>query len=107
MSFYTYFVDLDMGEMFLNFLLDKKIRAFAGVDVTCLQAFFDNYVPAAHKPQMWERWERLFMGVESSPYNAVCYFYWAEEFARENPAEVNNALRYNKGCIQSTRNGRL
>ena len=96
MSFYTYCVDLDLGEMFLNFLMDKKIRAFAGVDVTCLQVFFDDYVPAEHKPQMWERWERLFMGMKSSPYNAVRYFYWAEEFARGNPAEVNNALRYNK-----------
>ena len=96
MSFYTYCVDLDLGEMFLNFLMDKKIRAFAGVDVTCLQVFFDDYVAAEHKPQMWERWERLFMGMKSSPYNAVRYFYWAEEFARGNPAEVNNALRYDK-----------
>jgi hypothetical protein len=61
MSFYTYCVDLDLGEMFLNFLMDKKIQAFAGVDVTCLQVFFNDYVPAEHKPQMWERWERLFM----------------------------------------------
>jgi hypothetical protein len=96
MSFYMYCVDLDLGEMFLKFLMDKKMRAFAGVDVKCLQPFFEDYVPVAHKPQMWERWERLFMGMKSSPYNAVRYFYWAGEFARGNPAEVNNALRYDK-----------
>jgi hypothetical protein len=30
----TYMVDVDLGEMFLNFFLDERIRQHAGVDLT-------------------------------------------------------------------------
>ena len=33
------------------------------------------------------------MGMKSSPYNSVRYFYWAEEFSRGDPLEEGNALR--------------
>jgi hypothetical protein len=33
---------------------------------------------------------------EPLPYNYVRYFYWAEEFARGNPSDPKNALRYDK-----------
>ena len=32
----TWFVDIDLGEMFLNYWLDKVLRPFAGVDVSSL-----------------------------------------------------------------------
>ena len=38
MSFYTWCVDLDLGEMFVNVPMDTKIRSFAGVDLTPLAA---------------------------------------------------------------------
>jgi len=30
----TYYGDIDLGEMFLNYILDPKLRPYAGVDVT-------------------------------------------------------------------------
>jgi hypothetical protein len=42
------------------------------------------------------RWERLFMGMKPSPYNAVRYFYRAEELARGNPRDLNNPLHFSK-----------
>jgi hypothetical protein len=36
------------------------------------------------------------MGMKPSPYNAVRYFYLAEEFARGNPSDPKNALRYDR-----------
>lgn len=37
------------------------------------------------------------MGMKSSPYNAVQYFYLAEEFARGDPTASDNALRFD--CV--------
>jgi hypothetical protein len=89
----SYTVDADLGEMFLNFPMDPRIRPYAGVDLTSLRANLDK-VPA--KGRILERWERLFMGMKPSPYNSVRYFYWAEEFARGNPLGESNALRYDR-----------
>ena len=94
MSFYTWCVDLDLGEMFLNFPMDLKIRPFAGIDLTPLAKSLGVALRLGQK--LWERWERLFMGMKSSPYNAVRYFYLAEEFARGNPKDEKNALRYDR-----------
>ena len=32
----TYMCDCDVGEMFPNFMLEPKLRPYAGVDITCL-----------------------------------------------------------------------
>jgi hypothetical protein len=92
--FYSFTVDADLGEMFLNFPMDPAIRPFAGVDLTGLRDHLTE--PAPKGSRMLERWERLFMGMKSSPYNSVRYFYWAEEFGRGNPLDEGNALRYDR-----------
>jgi hypothetical protein len=46
----TYFADIDVGEMFLNFMLHEPVRIFAGVD-------FAAYLPLAHGGVVWERWQ--------------------------------------------------
>jgi hypothetical protein len=89
----SYTVDADLGEMFLNFPMDPKIRPYAGVELTALRKHLGE---APKKGRILERWERLFMGCRPSPYNAVRYFYWGEEFARGNPFAENNALRYDR-----------
>ena len=35
------------------------------------------------------------MGMRSSPYNAVRYYYWGEEFARGDPSLEYNPMGYN------------
>jgi len=34
----SYFGDLDLGEMLLNYMLDPKLRQYAGIDATELAA---------------------------------------------------------------------
>ena len=46
----TWFSDIDLGEMFLNYFLDEDLRRFAGVDVREIGG------------EQWERWERTLMG---------------------------------------------
>lgn len=99
LTYYTFCADLDLGEMFLNFPMDPAIRPYAGVDLTHLKLFLDDvelYKGTGNWLKIVERWERLFMGMKPSPYNAVRYFYWAEEFARGNPQDPANALRYDR-----------
>jgi hypothetical protein len=87
LTYNSFCVDLDLGEMFLNIPMDLKLRPYAGVDLTRLAPLFDDKAVLNSEGRPYERWERLFMGMKPSPYNAVRYFCWAEEFARGNPAD--------------------
>jgi hypothetical protein len=72
----TYMADVDIGEMFLNFILHRELRSLAGVDLT-------HYFPTEGKePKCWEAWERAAMGLRSSPYQAVQAMGVAEEVIR-------------------------
>ena len=52
----TWFSEIDLGEMFLNYFLDKDLREYAGVDVREIGG------------AKWERQERTLVGFRLSPY---------------------------------------
>lgn len=54
----TWFVNIDLGEMFLNYFLDEELREYAGVDVR------------EAGREKWEQWEQTLMGFRSSLF--VC-----------------------------------
>jgi hypothetical protein len=56
----TFMCDLDVGEMFLNFILHTDIRSLAGVDLT-------HYTKEGEHGTVWECWQRAAMGLTSSP----------------------------------------
>ena len=93
---YSWMADSDMGEMFLNFPMDKAVRSRAGIDVTQMRHAMPNLPPTGEgrHSRVLLRWERLFMGMKPSPYNAVRYYYWAEEMARGDPKDPKNPLHY-------------
>ncbi len=95
LSFYTFSVDLDLGEMFLNFPLDPVIRPYAGIDLTPFKRHFHTS-PTLPSSPLWERWERQFMGLKPSPFNSVRYFYWAEEFVRGDPMSDHNPMQWDE-----------
>ena len=82
--------DADFGEMFHNFMLEERIRKHSGVDVSSLKTKDSNTALTM------VRWNRLFMGMKSSPYNAVRHYYWGEEFARGNPRQTGNPMGYSR-----------
>ena len=55
----SWFGDVDVGEMFLNFLLDVKMRKYCGVDI--------SWMLAEEGTQLWECWHRMAMGMRPSP----------------------------------------
>lgn len=94
--------DIDLGEMFLNFPLDEKVRKYVGLDLTDMREVvensFENLIPEhmKHSKRLFLRWTRCLMGLRCSPYNAVRHFAWAEEFIRGHPSEPGNPFGYDQ-----------
>ncbi|GFH53884.1 hypothetical protein CTEN210_10360 [Chaetoceros tenuissimus] len=88
----TFFGDIDLGEMFLNYFLDEDLRSSAGVDVTNIADLLEVEVPEGKRLIM--RWERNLMGLKSSLYNCIRTFLWSEDFIRGDRKDSNNPLRW-------------
>jgi len=92
MDFDTFCVDLDLGEMFLNFPMHEKLRPFSGVDLTPFRK--DLHIPSVSSAL--ESWGRLFMGMKPSPYLSVRFYYLAEEIVRGSRKEHDNPMRFDE-----------
>ena len=82
----TWFGDIDLGEMFLNYPLDERIRPYAGVDVT----YVDNDLADSKVKRILERWTRCLMGFKPSPYVTTQTFAWSEEVIMGNHLDDSN-----------------
>ena len=86
----TFMGDNDIGEMFLNFLLDVNICKYAGVDLT------DLLESEGMGRRRWERWERLLMGFCPSPYLTTREMKKVEERTKGNRKDKHNIFRWDK-----------
>jgi hypothetical protein len=95
-SFYSWMMDLDLGEMFLNFPMDSSIRSYAGVDFKPTKRTIEAINAAQNQGPDFiddqERWERLFMGMLPSPFVAIQYLYIALEFAVGDRRDKDNPM---------------
>lgn len=87
----TFFGDIDLGEMFLNYFLDPALQPYAGVDVSrvCEST-------KVKSQRMILRWERSLMGVRSSPFNCVRLYLLSEDIIKGNRDDPNNPFRWNR-----------
>jgi hypothetical protein len=81
--------DLDMGEMFLNFPLDVKVRPYCGID---LGPYLDPN--KSRGPTWWEAWQRCVMGLISSPFICTKEASLADEVARGDPQDPSNPFHW-------------
>ena len=81
----TWFGDIDLGEMFLNYALDVEMRQYAGVDVTEVEDQIRH-----QSKRVLERWTRTLMGFRPSPYVATQTFAWSEEVIIGNYTDQDN-----------------
>ena len=93
----THMCDVDVGEMFLNFMLHPKLQLFCGVDITP----YDLDLSSLSFPQIkedgtkvWVSWDRIAMGLAWSPYQAVKTLHFAEEVIRGDPKDPANVFRW-------------
>lgn len=87
-----FMADNDVGEMFHNFVLHKELRKFCGLDMT---SFFTGQPGAIQSNgKLWERWNRLAMGLRNSPYNAVQGMMVIKEVILGDPLDDTNVFRW-------------
>jgi hypothetical protein len=81
---------IDVGDMFLNFIVHEDVRKVASVD---LSFYFPDEL-TERKRALLERWTRCGMGFRSSPYNTIQAILFAEEQIRGNPRDLGNVLHW-------------
>jgi hypothetical protein len=89
----TFMADLDIGEMFLNFVLHSNRRALCGVDLTQYGGTVKEFETVA-----WEVWQRAAMSLKPSPYQAVQGMMVTEELIKGDPADSTNSFKWDKVC---------
>ena len=88
----TWFGDIDLGEMFLNYTLDLELQPYAGIDVTDL----DKTLTSSRRSRVFERWTRTLMGFSPSPYVCTQTFAWGEEIIIGDRLDYNNPFYWDK-----------
>ena len=86
----SWMVDLDIGDMFLNFMLDESVREYIGIDLSNL---FDDEIGIG-RFTLWERWNRCAMGLKCLPYHAIRAMMFAIEFLKGNPNDNHNPFQF-------------
>jgi hypothetical protein len=89
----SWFGDIDLGEMFLNYPLDEDIRPYAGVDVTNVDR---NDASTSGIKQVIERWARCLMGFKPSPFVAIQIFGWGEEIITGDVSDLSNPFYWDR-----------
>ena len=78
----TFSVDADLGDFFLNFLLEELLQFYSGID---LSPFVNDlkFAQKIKKKVAWLKWLRQWMGLKSSPYHCVRFFIWQRNSQKE------------------------
>lgn len=88
-------VDLDLGEMFNNFMLHISLQAYSGIDLTQFRDLLNLHFPEQRpfpKRILFE-WSRDWMGLKPSPFWAARFYYLMEEFMIGNTTlKIENDL---------------
>jgi hypothetical protein len=85
----TWMVDLDIGDMFLNFMLAEDARELVGIDLSPFS--FDDL--SDELKVKWERWWRCAMGLKVSPNHAIRAILFAEEFLKGDLMDLTNPFQ--------------
>eukprot|EP00986_Skeletonema_menzelii_P013615 scaffold8081_cov83-Skeletonema_menzelii.AAC.2 len=94
----SWMMDRDMGDMFLNFPLDRRVWPYTGLNLESLFDGTDEEDATILKMagSYWVHWGRCLMGFKPSPYNSIKTAMVVEEVARgdrqcdENPFQWNH-----------------
>jgi hypothetical protein len=92
---HTWMDDSDLGEFFLNFILNETLRELAGVDLTQYRTEEElAELGETIMAKCWERWVRCAMGLKPSPYQTGQGVLFAEDVIRGDRFEEKNIFRW-------------
>ena len=64
--------DLDVGDMFLTFLLHEELKRMSGIDIRHVRSMDPSDEGwEASRQRDWERWGQNLMGITDSPYRSI------------------------------------
>jgi hypothetical protein len=86
----SWMMDLDLGEMFLNFPLNPQLRSYCGID---LRPFFSE---EAGDQTLWQVWVRCMMGLMTSPYCTVKTLLLGYESVVGDRHDPNNSFQWDR-----------
>ena len=86
----SWFGDVDAAEMFLNYMLDLRLRSYAGVDISWLNKSVN---PSGMK---WGMWNRMPMGLLPSPWTTIRQFAWAMEVIKGDRRDPKNPFHWSE-----------
>ena len=88
-------VDIDLGEMFLNFPLDPQLIPYSAMDISPFRNdFIQSFpnIPLLESSKLFVVNNRCWMGLRPSPEWACRFYYLAEEFIRGDESDRDNPL---------------
>jgi hypothetical protein len=88
----SFMSDLDVGKMFLNFILHVSLRPYCGVDLT---PYFPEEAARAGG-RLIEAWYRAGMGFKWSPYQSVQAMMVADEMIGGDQHDPTNVFRWDR-----------
>jgi hypothetical protein len=97
LDFGYFSVDIDLGEFFLNFPFPEILRQSSGSDLTPLIEILAGleFQLVQDSDGLYKvRWSHCWMGCKPSPFFAVWFYYWAEDFARGCHLDKTNFMRW-------------
>ena len=101
------YIDLDVGECFLNYGIFHKIIPYSRLNLTCFQELirrdFPN-TPFLTGKRIGAVWTRTWFGFRQSPEVSFLFHHLAEEIIRGDRQDQNNALRFDSVVINSIGN---
>eukprot|EP00957_Ditylum_brightwellii_P091151 6940112-Ditylum_brightwellii.AAC.1 len=83
--------DLDIGEMFLNFITPEELQSYCGMD---LSHWFGEKGQAS-----WKYWTILMMGFKPSPYGSVKPMLFAKEVIQGDRNDKENPFQWQRICM--------
>jgi hypothetical protein len=94
--------------LFHNFFADNWIQQYAWINTSVLSLV--HQACGASHDSSYLKCNGLqllchFMGMRPSPYNAVWFYYWGEEFAKENLCNPSNPFDIDKICLPTGHGG--
>jgi hypothetical protein len=85
-----FMADVDLGEIFMNFFLDPRIRRFAGLDFT---KFYTEELDKV-KRVIWERWNRCAMGFRPCSFVTIQALAWLEQKSCGDRNDLDNIFNW-------------
>jgi hypothetical protein len=80
--------DIDVGDMFLNFILEARCSYLAAVNL------FKYIEQLGGEPHHWARWGRCRMGFRPPPYQTTQSIGWAKEMMMGDRVDANNVFKW-------------